>query len=512
MKSKKINTIITLVTFSVILLIAVQIYWITNVISIEEERFERNVQEALIDFSDKIDKKETFNVIQQKFTYNGADFFFKSDSGASANFTFNTIGPKGSKAGAYSTSNSSNGHVRIEVEISDDDEEENLVFVSSENPDTIAIAQIIEKRTKIVEDVVDEMFFINRSSSIQERLGNISIDSLLTKELTERGINAKFTFGIIEGSDDSLVFISDEYPVQFLRNTNFRVELFDDDFEAESDYLLVDFPDKDEYIISSVVGLLLLSLFLILLISYLFYLTIKMLLQQKKLTELKNDLINNITHEFKTPISTIQLACEALNEPKLVVNKESASRYTSIISDENNRLKHMVDDILTTASLEKGDYNLKCEYFDINGVLTELKEYFREKLLEKDGDITLRADATNFVYADRFHIKNVFANLIENALKYNLKAPEIMIISQNSKDGIEVLVKDNGIGIAKKDLNKIFDSFYRVPTGNLHDVKGHGVGLSYVKRIIEIHSGKIDVKSKPGNGTEFTIFLPGSNE
>lgn len=511
MKSKKIHTIITLVTISVVLLIAVQIYWITNVISIEEERFERNVQEALIDFSDKIDKKETFNVIQQKFTYNGANFFFKSDSGENANFTFTTVGPEGNKSGSYASS-SSNGQVRIELEISGDDDTENVVIISPDHPDTAALAQVLEKRTKIVQDVVDEMFFINRPASIKERLGNISIDSLLTKELTERGINTKFTFGIIEGSDDSLVFISENAPAHFIRNSNYKVELFDDDFANQSDYLLVDFPDKDEYIISSVVGLLMLSIFLILLITYLFYVTIKMLLKQKKLTELKNDLINNITHEFKTPISTIQLACEALNEPKLVVNQESAARYTSIISDENNRLKHMVDDILTTASLEKGDYHLNCEYFDINGVLTELQEYFREKLLEKDGEINLWTNATNFVYADRFHIKNVFSNLIENALKYNLNPPDISITSQNCKDGLEVIVKDNGIGIAKKDLSKIFDSFYRVPTGNLHDVKGHGVGLSYVKRVVEIHSGKIDVKSKPGSGTEFKIFLPGSNE
>lgn len=511
MKSNKIYTIITLVTISVILLITVQIFWITNVIKIENEKFERNVHEALVDFSKQIDKKEVFNVVTSKFTMNGANFFFASH-GDSSTFSFSSTDKDGSSSG-FGTFDK-NATVKVEVNVDNDTSitNQNFVIVPPGDSAKIFYTSIIKNRTKIVEDVVDEIFFAPNTATLKERIANIEFDSLLTKELADRGIKTRFDFGVIAGSDDSLIFISDGVPEHELRNTNFKVRIFGDDIVTKPDYLLLNFPEKNRYIVSSVIGLLLLSIFLILVISYLFYITIKMLLKQKRLTEIKNDLINNITHEFKTPISTIQLACEALNEPQLATDLNTAKRYTSIINDENNRLKHMVDDILATASLEKGEYNLKKEFCDINLLINDVRNYYSEKLKDRGGEITINPGCTNYIHGDKFHLKNIISNLVDNSIKYCKKNPEIVIATSDKNGGVEISVKDNGIGIPKKETGKIFDSFYRVPTGNLHDVKGHGIGLSYVKKIVTIHGGKISLESKPEKGSEFIIYLPGKNE
>lgn len=273
--------------------------------------------------------------------------------------------------------------------------------------------------------------------------------------------------------------------------------------------MIVYFPDKLRFILGSLASMIGLSLGLILIIVWLFYKTIRMFLDQKQLTQLKNDLINNITHEFKTPISTISLACEALNEPGLITDKNSVSRYSGIIKEENSRLKFMVDELLNTAALEKGGILIKNDIVDLHDIIRNSVSKF-ERTIKKAGgiiDLKLEAESSN-IKGDNFHLTNIINNLIDNAIKYSERAPEIHISTENENNFIVVNVKDNGIGISKEHTGKIFDMFFRAASGNIQNVRGNGIGLSYVKKIVEMHNGKIKVESELGKGSIFHIFIP----
>jgi two-component system phosphate regulon sensor histidine kinase PhoR len=263
------------------------------------------------------------------------------------------------------------------------------------------------------------------------------------------------------------------------------------------------------YIVSSISSVLGISIILILFITGLYYKTVKLLFHQKKVVEIKNDLINNITHEFKTPISTISLACEALNEPRLAADRGSVSRYSGMIKEENDRLTELVENLLNTAALEKGEFELEKEKTDLHEILEEVIKAQRVRLEQTQGQITSDFDASeSIINIDPFHIENVFHNLIDNAIKYAKDEPNVKVCTSNYNEGIVISVEDDGIGISKGDLKKIFDTFYRVPKGNIHDVKGNGIGLSYVKKMVEAHNGTIEVSSQINKGSKFIIKLP----
>jgi two-component system phosphate regulon sensor histidine kinase PhoR len=224
---------------------------------------------------------------------------------------------------------------------------------------------------------------------------------------------------------------------------------------------------------------------------------------------MKNDFINNMTHEFKTPISTISLACQALTDDDISKSENLYKNYLHVIGDENKRLGVMAEKILQTAVLEKGQVKLKKEPMDIHFVINEVIKNICIQVEAKKGDIITEFSAkSNIINADKVHITNVIYNLVDNANKYSLETPNITIATESNNDGIYVSVEDQGIGIGHANLKKIFDKLYRVPTGNVHNVKGFGLGLSYVKTIIEMHNGTVDVVSELKKGSKFTLYLP----
>jgi two-component system phosphate regulon sensor histidine kinase PhoR len=241
---------------------------------------------------------------------------------------------------------------------------------------------------------------------------------------------------------------------------------------------------------------------LIILIIFLFYRTISLLIRQKKISEIKNDLIDNITHEFKTPISTISLASESLIEPEIIYEPESIRKYSRIISEENNRLRKMVESLLNTAVIEKGNFQLKNERLNVHEIILELVNKFSVIILKDGGKIETDLAAENFF------ITGIFSNLLDNAIKFSKDKPEIVISTKNEGRYLEISLADNGIGISKGDVDKIFDIFYRVPTGNIHDTRGYGIGLNYVRKMVEAHKGKITVASRPEQGTKFEMIFP----
>ncbi len=240
-----------------------------------------------------------------------------------------------------------------------------------------------------------------------------------------------------------------------------------------------------------------------------FYYTISTIFRQKKLSEIKNDFISNMTHEFKTPISTISLACEVLNDKAIEKSPERTSNYVKMISDENKRLSLLVENILQTAILDKGEFKLKIQSTDIHTLIEQTIANIKIQVENKEGEITTELNAElPVINADRVHITNIIFNLIDNAIKYSNQNPVINIATRSNKHGIFISIKDNGIGISKENQHRIFDTMFRVHTGNVHNVKGFGLGLSYVKAVVEKHGGSIKVESELNKGSTFIVYLP----
>jgi two-component system phosphate regulon sensor histidine kinase PhoR len=251
------------------------------------------------------------------------------------------------------------------------------------------------------------------------------------------------------------------------------------------------------------------SAFLILLIIWMFSYTIATIFKQKKLSEIKNDFINNMTHEFKTPISTISLACEVLGDTTVEKSPQKLSNYVKVIKDENKRLGLLVENVLQTAVLDKGELKLKLKSLDVHEIIEDVLNNSYVQIENKKAEIEIEFDAIeSIVSADRVHLSNIIYNLLDNALKYSTDNPKITIFTKSDNKGVYISVKDNGMGINKENQKRIFDKLYRVPTGNIHNVKGFGLGLSYVKAIIEKHGGSIFVESALGVGSTFTCFFP----
>ena len=251
------------------------------------------------------------------------------------------------------------------------------------------------------------------------------------------------------------------------------------------------------------------SLLLIVIILACFAYALHIIFDQKKVSEIKNDFVNNMTHELKTPISTVSLALEALVNFDVRSDEERTLKYLDISRKEIRRLSTMVEKVLNTARYERGEIDLKKEHHSINSLIENVVETMSMQVLKKNGtlDFVLHA-SSDTIFADKIHINNLLYNLIDNSNKYFTETPQITICTENYEKGVVVIVSDRGIGISKDELRRVFDKFYRVPTGNLHNVKGYGLGLSYVKDIVEMHGGKLEVHSEVNMGTTFTVYLP----
>jgi two-component system phosphate regulon sensor histidine kinase PhoR len=244
-----------------------------------------------------------------------------------------------------------------------------------------------------------------------------------------------------------------------------------------------------------------------------FLLTLKTMLSQKKLSEIKSDFINNMTHEFKTPIATIQLATDALKNEKVINNKEQILYYSGIIKEENRRMNKQVEKILQSAQLERDEIKLQLKKLDVHTVIQKVAENVTLQMEEAHAQLTTTLNATNSViYADEVHFSNIIFNLIDNAIKYSKENPVIHIETNNAGQSIQLKVSDNGIGMSKETANHIFEKFFRAHTGNLHDVKGFGLGLTYVRKIVDAHGGKIHVDSELGQGTTFTLTFSNKSQ
>ncbi|MDP1813083.1 MAG: HAMP domain-containing sensor histidine kinase [Leadbetterella sp.] len=362
-----------------------------------------------------------------------------------------------------------------------------------------------QEKVNLMKDVFKD--FIIGKRSIYERLGHVMLDTLLKKEFAESGINLPFKYSVKDNGN--MVFASFNKNESFANSKTYKVKLFPNDTFQQDQTLQVYFPEKENYILRNLWSIFGSSFLLIAFVGGIFYYSVNSLLTQKKLSNIKNDFINNMTHELKTPVSTIALALEVIKDKEINKSPEKTERYLNIITEENRRLGTQIEKVLQIAKLEKGDLSLNFEPIDINEVLDQVvknqsvqMEQFGVKL-----NLDLQAEETN-ISADRVHLTNIIFNLMDNAIKYSKEKPEITIATSNTEKGLLLKISDKGIGIPKDQLSKIFEKFYRVPKGDLHDVKGFGLGLSYVKNMVEMHNGTISVNSKIDEGTDFSVLLP----
>lgn len=342
---------------------------------------------------------------------------------------------------------------------------------------------------------------------INDTVNPYLLETLLRNEFVHRNINIDFEYVIYDCFTDSIVF-GDYISLEKNKKNNLQSKSYKMKWDKDGHYFGIFFPSKESYIISKM-GIWVFSSSIILLIMIFFGYTINVILQQKKLSETKNDFINNITHEFKTPISTISLSVDVLLQKGIVDQPDRLFNYAKIIKEENNRLKNQVDKVLQLATLNENRLNLEDEHIDLHDLITTSIKSFGLIVKEKEGEISCQLNAENHtILGDKIHITNTFHNLIDNAIKYSNENPNVEVETSDHNGFIEISVKDNGIGIPKDSQKQVFDKFYRTPTGNVHDIKGFGLGLNYVKTIVEAYSGSVKLISKEHEGSTFVIKLP----
>jgi two-component system phosphate regulon sensor histidine kinase PhoR len=352
---------------------------------------------------------------------------------------------------------------------------------------------------------------INESEQpIENRVSYTILSALLQKELKQRNLNLKYEFALIDNQTQKVFYASSTSPQFKWNSTPWKVRLFPNDLRIHENYLYVIFPEEKSYIAKDFILAMFMAVIFVLIMVACFGVAIWTVFQQKRNSEVVNDFISNMTHEFKTPISTIRLVCDMLKEPLVRQDEERYKHYLSMAESENKRLETQVQRVLDMAKLDKKEYKLKITSINVHELIEEIVDSMQIQIAQRNGLITAYLDAEQpFIKADIVHLRSMLMTLLDNANKYSPSAPDITIRTQNIKNGIEIRISDKGQGIARKHLSRIFEKFYRVPTGNVHDVKGFGLGLAYVKMMAAAHHGTVAAESEgEGKGSTFILFLP----
>ncbi|MCF8463598.1 MAG: HAMP domain-containing histidine kinase [Flavobacteriales bacterium] len=352
-----------------------------------------------------------------------------------------------------------------------------------------------------VRQLASNYFIVSTNDTLHPYL----LESLLDAEFRSRNIHTNFEYSIYDCFTDSLVYggmvvLSEEAIVPTERPVIPK-------WDRDSHYFAIYFPDKDGYLVGQM-SIWLFSSSILLVVIVFFAYTLWVILKQKRLSEIKNDFINNMTHEFKTPISTISASAELLRSGSLDNSPEKRARYYQMITDESSRLKLQVEKVLQMAQFDTNEIDLNLVSCDIHHLIEKATTSVQILLDEREGSLELHFDARNpEMKVDELHFTNIIRNLLDNAIKYCTETPHIIIATNDTKNGITISVKDNGIGINPVQKKHVFEKFYRVPTGNIHNVKGFGLGLYYVKSLVQAHHGTVSVSSN-ATGSTFNIFLP----
>jgi len=467
--SKYIQVIIFLSSFALLGFLLVQLYWAKNTFNEKKNNFHTLFEICVTEIGDELREK----------ILNESNYSIPKIGG--------NILPIQNRFGSKS-------------EFSD-----TLKKISSSNK------SISEKRKDLFR-IINKKLALNININLDKVLGEKEVISLIEASLEKHGIKNDFHYSITD--ENGLLFLSNFENIDnsiLERSTSYSVEFLNDDLFTEKRVFTLYILKLRWSIAKSFTPVLILSMVLILIILGTFIYSIRVIQNQKKNTRIKTDFINNMTHELKTPIATIGLACEALTDKNIKLDNTSQNRFLKTIKSENERLGKLVENVLESSVSVKASPELKLEVFNIEEVIKKAIKSIQLSYNTRNGKIKTDFLAQNkIIEADKLHITNVIHNLLDNSLKYSSKSPLVTISTRDVIGGLIIRIKDNGIGIAKDNHKRIFEKLFRVPTGDLHNVKGFGLGLSYVKSIIDLHNGKIMVESKLGNGSTFTVNLKSS--
>ncbi|WP_246197881.1 sensor histidine kinase [Chitinophaga agrisoli] len=370
--------------------------------------------------------------------------------------------------------------------------------------------------------LLDKFEFSNIPVNISDRFTTDEVRSMIDSLLHKQKLDTKFEFGITGRSPFSNEHIikmqsskfGPTFEAAFNDTTDYYVQQTPlvnsaEDINDQTEVLYIVVPNNSTALLHWLSWVIAGCVLFTFIIVTAFALTIRTLLNQKKLSEIKSDFINNMTHELKTPLATISLAIDAIGNQKVIENPEKILQFSGIIKEENKRMNKQVESILQSALLEKNEIGLNLQVIDAHAIIQHSVDNLQLQLASKDGRVELRLDAINpIIKADDVHFSNVIFNLLDNAIKYSKQRLEVVISTYNTRKSLVITVSDNGIGMSRDTVSRIFEKFYRAHTGNVHNVKGFGLGLSYVKAIVDAHKGKIKVDSALGKGSKFTMEFP----
>ncbi|HLV39651.1 HAMP domain-containing sensor histidine kinase [Xanthomarina sp.] len=521
--SKKLFVIlILLMSLSLVGIIFVQAYYINNSLKNEEDQFTFNVKKALSYTSKKIEDTE-FKEYVLKFQ-DLLDQGVKPDTMAFRQLYLKEEGRGSNEKLIYRNSILEENYklsssifdigldsINIKKVLSDRETKilKSNALESNANLNLDAMMFEFGKLSKGVEIFYDTAYEdLSYRVPIHKRVTKEDINNLFKSKLAEDNINIDFQFAIYS-NDLATKIQSDDF--ELLTESTFSIPIFQNKNDVSNYRLLVNFPKRNTFVQSSIIRMTLLSIIFTSIIIIAYSSALMQLFKQRKISEIKTDFINNMTHEFKTPIATINLALDAIRNPKVIDDKEKVLRYLGMIKEENKRMHAQVENVLRISKLERNELNISKERVMLHDLIEDALSHVELIVEDAKGTIDVNLAATNsMVLANETHFTNVIVNVLDNAIKYTpeSRAPIIHVSTENVGTNIILKIKDQGSGMSKAAQKRVFEKFYREHTGDRHDVKGHGLGLAYVKRIVEDHQGHISVESEKDKGSLFIIKLP----
>jgi two-component system, OmpR family, phosphate regulon sensor histidine kinase PhoR len=526
MNKRIITGLVFLMGISLLGIVAVQFYWFNNSVKVRNELFDRSVNEAMNKAVSRLETGHDLKIIRNLAVgdslrwdknisvppvppipgFENIDVTIKKDS-INGNITIITSKTRRSKPGSSRSfkvqSVFGKSHTPFQLrQISKDSVVTfNDSLILSEFPKIpFNTGKKIEQLEKLSKQIAIEYKGWESGRHIDEN----QLKNLLKEELKEKEIPISFNYAI--HPKDSIYKVN---PKNADLTRWYKVNLFPNDIFRKNLELAVSFPDRDLFIGRATNLLLGLSAVFTVIIFLTFTLSIFLIIRQKKISEMKSDFINNMTHEFKTPIATISIAADSISNDKVINNMERVLFFTGMIKKENMRMNDQVERILQIARLDRKEFEFNFQAVNVHDLIKEAVEGILLQVEKKRGIIETKLEASNpVVTTDPIHFTNLIYNLLDNANKYSPNTPLIIVTTSNCQKGINISVEDHGIGMSKAVLSKIFDKFYRLPSGNIHNVKGFGLGLSYIKAILEANSGNIRVFSEPEKGSKFVVFIP----
>lgn len=500
MSRNRIRLLLGIMLVSLLGLVGIQYYWMRNAVNLQDEQFHQDVKYSLNNVVTSLEKNEALKYISDDLAYqlrkSGKLLLASSGNVAQVPALTRINAIEGLKRDSSSKSDQE-AFLRSQADSI-------LKKDGSELGDTNENAGLMDRqlRERFLQNVMREMLHGNRP--LNQRIDEVLLDSLISREFAQMEIGLSYKFWVEDRKHSEMHF----HPGDSVQS-HFHVKLFPRDMYSSESYLHITFPDRAAAGLQSFGLLLPTSGILVGVIVLCFGLTVLAFFRQKKLSDMKSDFINNMTHELKTPISTISLACEALNDPDIAKSETSLQHFTGIIRQENRRLQSQVERVLQIAAIDRGDFSLRKEALNLNRILEEEVQRLQPLVETRAGKIRFDAQAeTPQMTGDEVHLRNLISNLLDNANKYSPEHPSIVVKTWNSPGTYNFSVSDSGIGMNREVVNRIFEKFYRVPTGNVHNVKGFGLGLSYTKAMVEAHGGNIKVESEAGKGSTFIVQFP----